>query len=45
LVLPTHKGTHDLLPDVATKHHGPASFLYFRSKLLGGAPVSPTMPT
>ena len=25
---------HDLLPDVATKHHGPASFLYFRAKLM-----------
>jgi hypothetical protein len=40
LVLPTHKGTHDLLPDVTTKHHGPVSFLYFRSKLMGTKPAA-----
>ena len=39
LINPVHCGTHDMVADVLTKHHGPASFLYFLSKLFGVKPA------
>jgi hypothetical protein len=38
-ISPVHCGTHDMIADVLTKYHGPASFLYFRNKLFGVKPV------
>jgi hypothetical protein len=38
-IKPVHCGTHDMVADVLTKFHGPASFLYFRRKLFGKRPM------
>jgi hypothetical protein len=38
-IKPVHCGTHDMIADVLTKFHGPASFLYFRRQLFGNQPI------
>ena len=38
-ILPQHQGSHDIVPDAATKHVGPSRFLFFRQQMFKGRPL------
>ena len=40
-----HQGSHDIVPDAATKHVGPSRFLYFRSQVFQGPRILNYPPT
>ena len=39
LIQPQHQGTHDIVPDAATKHVGPSRFLLFRQQVFQTNPT------